>query len=46
MLDARVLTQLLPLSVVGHECSFLEHMLFLGTEKYPVENTYKEMVSR
>lgn len=25
---------------------FCEHMLFLGTEKYPRENTYKDLVSK
>lgn len=40
--------------VLGHMCDpeelpglahFCEHMLFLGTEKYPVENEYPRFIS-
>ena len=40
--------------ILGHMCDpeelpglahFCEHMLFLGTEKYPVENDYKRFLS-
>ncbi len=39
---------------VGHFCDhkdvsglahFLEHLLFMGTEKYPIENEYSEFLS-